>query len=105
MLNDAPQVQHLTFGGQCILRREWDELYIDHADPQVYVTTSFMADVIRFQTSSCVTLVPPVSAEQPYVPEDLVGRLLRIEAANRTVIYRLAEYEHRARWYRAEWPD
>jgi hypothetical protein len=103
--NSDTNVRHMTFGGQLILRHEGHELYIDHADPQVFVTSSLIGDVIRCQPSSYAALVPPVGPGQPYAPEDLVGRLLRIEALNRTVIYRLVAYDRRARWYRAGWPD
>jgi hypothetical protein len=105
LLDGKPNVQHMTFGGQLVFRWGWDGLHILHADPQVCFTAELIKGVIRAGPDAEVSLVPSAAPEQPFLPREVCGRLLRIEALNCTVIYRLVAYEHGPRWYRAEWPD
>lgn len=91
--------------GECVLRREGDDLLVDKADPMVRITAEFIRGVERAVPCSPIRLVWPEGLGPDPVFGTCVGAVLRIEAVNRTVIYRLVEYEFQPDWYLAEWPD
>lgn len=80
-----------------ILRRHWeggeDWLEIVHAEPEALFAGELLRGIRQGQEALGVTLTEPA-----------VGGLLRIEARNRTVVYRLVEHkEHDV--FVGEWPD
>lgn len=95
--------------GQCILRREivgvdggniWvthldESLVIERADPKIWVSCEFLAEIEAG--------MPTRADGRPYA--ELDGDLLRINADNRTVVYRLGEHHFELDVYEAEWPD
>lgn len=87
--------------GHCVIRRERefasldDSLIIERADPKIWVSAEFLAEV------ECGT--PAREDGRPYAEID--GDLLRINADNRTVVYRLGEHHLAMDVYEAEWPD
>lgn len=108
----GPKIKHLAWIGECIVTRRLnertleDELIIERADPKVCVAAEVLYEIAGAHLSPFARLDPPVPYETLHpLDERLVGRLLRIEAANRTVIYRLTEYQADTDWYLAEWPD
>lgn len=78
--------------GDCILTRHWDDdrLTVDQADPRIIVSAEFLEQFREDKGDSEVTLS---------------GDVLRIEASNRTVIYRIGEKVPHMLAYFAEWPD
>lgn len=76
-------------------------LTIDHADPRV----TFSAEIIdeaafgRAHRSVTITMLNYT------VPNGHVGALLKIQAANRNVVYRLTEWLPVIRAYVGEWPE
>lgn len=85
--------------GHCVIRRELasldDSLIIERADPKIWVSAEFLAEV------ECGT--PTRAGGRPYAEID--GDLIRINADNRTVVYRLGEHHFELDVYEAEWPD
>lgn len=85
--------------GTCIISRFDDpvhgsRLHIDHADPSVVIAAELLDDIA--QGERAMGNLPGVS---------LRDGVLRIEAENRTVIYRIGEYHAAIHGYTAEWPD
>lgn len=66
-----------------------DKLYIDHADPVVWVSRELIDDWRR--------------ANHPYV--EITDDQFTIRASNRTVIYRIGEYDPQRQRYLCHWPD
>jgi len=92
--------------GECILTSLYDvgaeiSVRIDHADPRILISAELLAQI--------------AAAPHPFAaltggrgPDDApfwLGAVLRIDAANRTVIYRIVEYVPAIHGYIAEWPD
>jgi hypothetical protein len=70
---------------------------IDHADPRILISGELLDhiadhpdDTRRLDVATCHTYV---------------GAVLRIDAVNRTVIYRITEFIPAVYGYIAEWPD
>jgi hypothetical protein len=89
---------HAPRGG-CHLTRIDDpidgpRLQIDHADPRVTISAELLGEIEDAQARDMA--FPGVS---------LRDGVLRIEAINRTVIYRIGEYLAPIHAYAAEWPD
>jgi hypothetical protein len=78
--------------GDCIITRHWDDgrLTVDQADPRVIVSVEFLEEVRRGKGAPEITIRDDV---------------MRIEASNRTVIYRIGEKVPDMYAYYAEWPD
>jgi len=64
-------------------------LFIDRADPRILISAAII-EAAR-------------SGASPWTSLD--GDVLRIEAENRTVVYRIGRKVHGAWCYEAEWPD
>jgi hypothetical protein len=78
--------------GDCILTRHWEDgrLTVDKADPRVMVSGELLSEL----------------RDGKGAPEIVIkGDVMRIEAANRTVIYRIGEKVPDMFAYYAEWPD
>lgn len=76
--------------GDCIISDHTSHLYIVQADPRIKIT-GYVVDLLR---------------QGDIRPEaTLVDDVLTIRGTNRTVIYRLGEYDPLTRTYSAEWPD
>ncbi len=76
---------------------------IDHADPCILISGELLDAIAskppphaRLDTTGCTP--PPYRATY-------TGAVLRIEAVNRTVVYRMSEYIPAVHGYIAEWPD
>jgi hypothetical protein len=69
-------------------------LCIDRADPQVVISCELLDEIAKAQARDMS--MPGVS---------LTDGVLRIEAVNRTVLYRIGEYLPSIHAYAAEWPD
>lgn len=78
--------------GECIITRHWEDgsLTVDRADPRIHVSAVLLEAVRRGDGDPEVTLA---------------GDVLRIDAANRKVIYRIGEKDPELDVYHAEWPD
>jgi hypothetical protein len=78
--------------GECIFTRHWEDgrLTVDRADPRVVVSAALLDEWRRGEGEPEVTVN---------------GDVLRIAAANRTVIYRIGEKVPHLHAYYAEWPD
>lgn len=75
-------------------------LVVDHADPRVIISLRLLDHFV------CGRAAPEVTVRHPDgVTPSWAGAVIRIEAVNRTLLYRLTEYLD---WYGgwvAEWPD
>lgn len=77
--------------GDCIMTRHADGiLTVDQADPRILISAELFDELISGIGDPEVTVT---------------GDVLRIEASNRTVIYRIGEKVPGMRAYYAEWPD
>jgi hypothetical protein len=89
--------------GECIVTVvEGGRVRIDHADPRVLISAELLVEAF-------IAPAPGVSLSQPSEGPNGTpfweGAVLRIEAVNRTVIYRITGYVPRVRGYIGEWPD
>lgn len=80
----------MTVLGECVVTAVGDRLRVDRADPEIVIAPEFL-DEIR--------------AGRHHEDVHLVGDLLRIEALNRRVVYRVGEMIPDRRGYYAAWPD
>lgn len=96
-----PRVPHLPQGEVVVSRRD-GRLWIDHADPRVVIGVQLL-DCIAAGPADGVTLT--LAAGAGHAPGVRYERaVLRIEAANRTLVYQVREW---LPWYLgciAEWP-
>jgi hypothetical protein len=84
--------------GECITTVLPDGgLRIDRADPRILISTELIdmiadnpSPLARLDTTGCQTFI---------------GALLKIDAANRQVVYRITGWLPRIRGFTAEWPD
>lgn len=79
--------------GECVVAVTPEGLRIDHADPRVLISAEVVHDL----------RAGVILRGSPHIT--LNGDLLRIEAVNRTVIYRIGEKTIDRFAYVAEWPD
>ena len=94
--------------GDCIMSTHVDPrtgeytFTIDHADPRILISCQMLREIFTGPAPGSrarVTLADPIPAEDWYL-----GAVLRIEDANRTVVYRItSRYGEYA--YVGEWPD
>jgi hypothetical protein len=91
--------------GDCIMTRLADgTIRIDHADPRILISAELLAEAF-------IRPAPGVSLSTDLIRQDRngtpfwEGAVLKIEGANRTVIYRIGEYVPRVHGYIGEWPD
>ncbi len=86
------------YSGTCEMRRVTsaieDSFQVLHADPRVKI----VGDLVREAKSA-----RPGLDDRPLAQVD--GDLFRINADNRTVVYRLVSYLENEDVYLAEWPD
>jgi hypothetical protein len=88
--------------GECHASWRDGHPWIDQADPRVPITTELL-DMLA--AGECV---PEATLALPGIPDPdapYTGARLRIDALNRTVIYRIGEYLPDLPGYIAEWPD
>jgi hypothetical protein len=84
--------------GTCIVTRLDDGSFrVDQADPRVLISAELL-DAVNGAGPRTPWL--DLAARATYD-----GELLKIHGVNRTVIYRIGEYVHRAHCYIGEWPD
>ena len=97
-----PRMDGLPTGSWSFSRRD-GRPWIDHADPCVLISLELLDMIVRGEMRPEVT----VRVRDPHYsgPGCWLGAVIRIEAANRTVLYRLAEYKDFCLAYVAEWPD
>lgn len=105
---DDPQIPHLRAQlpqGQLFMTRidgpEGRRVRIDHADPRIIIGVQLIDDIV------CGRCIPDVTISHPQdaTATSWFGAVIRVEAVNRTLVYRLTEY---VPWYCgwiAEWPD
>lgn len=86
--------------GECIITRRDGRLWIDRADPRVAITVQLLNEIICGRTLPGVTIRHPDNGAL-----SLRGSVIRIEAANRTVLYRLEECLDWCSCWTAVWPD
>lgn len=88
--------------GECIITRlettDGSTFRIDRADPRILISAELLNDVARNPADG-------VSLNWPLGNFWLTGSVLRIEAVNRTVVYRIGERVPAVNGYIAEWPD
>jgi hypothetical protein len=77
--------------------------HVERADPRIKVSGEIMWHIARDEMPG-IRLDPSMDVGVG-VFGDVVGRLLRIEADNRTVVYRVTEQAFVADYFVAEWPD
>lgn len=80
---------------------EGESLVIDHADPRVVISAQIVDQVARGEARPEATL----DRLDFTVPNGHVGALLKIQGANRNVVYRLTEWLPSIRAYVGEWPE
>lgn len=93
MIGDLPQ-------GECILQDRDGQLWIARADPRIMITFQLLDEIVCGRSLPEVTIRHPDSATPSWK-----GSVIRIEAANRTVLYRLEECLNWCSCWTAEWPD
>jgi hypothetical protein len=86
--------------GECIVSLRDGGLWIEHADPRVMISLELLDEIVRGDCHPQVTIRPADEFGDTWV-----GALLRIEAENQTVLYRLAEYVAPQHGWIMEWPD
>ena len=77
-------------------------LHIDHADPRVVTSVQLLEMIHEGNARDGVTLTLSGDESRCCL---YAGSVLRIEAVNRTVVYRITECLHWYLGYIAEWPD
>ena len=91
--------------GECWLSRMWTlaEVRCERADPRMLITADLLDQIASTgYDHPAVTLTRPF----PYRKQSRhSGAVLRIEAVNQTVVYRVGEYLPDRFCYVAEWPD
>jgi len=65
------------------------DVYIDRADPKICISDELLR-MLRYAPGKGVSVD---------------GDVLRIDAANRSVVYRIGAHDDALRCYYAEWPD
>jgi hypothetical protein len=89
--------------GDCIMTTLLDAdgtqtgIRIDHADPRIIISAELLDAIADNPLPHSWLNVARCSTYD--------GAVLRIEAVNRTVVYRITEYIPAVRGYIAEWPD
>lgn len=78
--------------GDCVISFDRGDLIIDQADPRVLIAAEFY-DFIRD------------GWQARWLGVTIEDRVLRIQAVNRTVVYRIGEKTPDGLAYYAEWPD
>jgi len=89
--------------GEFILSRRDGTLWIDHADSRILISLELLDAIVRGEQSPEVSI--RVRDDADASPGCWLGAVVRIEAANRTVIYRVTEDAYWCLGYVAEWPD
>lgn len=85
--------------GEVITRRADGHLWVDHADPRIVISLQLLDLIVR---GECL---PEVTIRLADFAFAWTGAVMRIEAANRTLVYRLTDYLPWYHGYIAEWPD
>lgn len=87
--------------GEFRMSRRDEAMWVDHADPRIMISAELIDMWARGELRPEVTLDRLNFTR----PNGHVGAVIRIDAANRTLVYRLAEYLPSHFGYIAEWPD
>lgn len=103
-----PKIQHLRVqlpqGDVILTRFENGQLRVDHADPKVMIGVQLLEQIEAGSHPDGVTLTLAKDAQGGLLCR-YTGAVLRIEAANQTLIYRITEPVWWYLGYIAEWPD
>lgn len=84
--------------GDCIMTSlPGGQIRIDHADPRVLISAELLDEIADHPADGAWLDLAGCSTYD--------GALLKISAANRTVIYRITKYIPAIHGYIAEWPD
>lgn len=97
-----PRMASLPKGFWSFSRRD-GKPWIDHTDPRILVSLELLDMIVRGECRPEVTI--RVRDGHYAEPGCWLGAVIRVEAANRTVLYRLTEYKDFCLAYVAEWPD
>lgn len=90
--------------GTCEFSRRDGRLWIDHADPRILISLELLDAIVLGEHAPEMTVRVLVN-ERNRGHGSWAGTVIRIDAANRTVLYRLTEYADFCLGYIAEWPD
>jgi len=96
----GPWPAHAPSGVLVLSEHEDGSLTIDHADPHVTFSVEVIESAARGDTSQVTITGLNYTAHGGHV-----GALLKIQAANRNVVYRLTEWLPTIRAYIGEWPE
>lgn len=80
---------------------EW--ITVTRADPRILISGAIMEEIVGGHIIGS-SITPPAS-ERAARHETPIGSVLKVEADNRTVIYRIVDVWPRSYVYVAEWPD
>jgi hypothetical protein len=100
----------VTQHGDCVMSlNEDDTLTVQQADPRILISAELLEKIAAGRYHRAVTLTGDADritrAHQGTHYPDGPDMVLTINAANRKVIYRIAEYLFERDSYVAEWPD
>jgi hypothetical protein len=89
--------------GECTITSSVDgSIRVDHADPRILISAELL-ETIRDKPVQGVSLrMAPRSSRSGPIG---IGSVLRIQAANRTVIYQVVDYAPSVHGYIGQWPD
>lgn len=77
-------------------------LRVEHADPRVLISAELLAEAfVRPAHGVTISAPAPGVNGTPFWQ----GAVLRIEAVNGTLVYRIGEYVPSVHGYIAQWPD
>lgn len=100
----------MTTYGRCHMTRFADgTIRIDHADPRIWIDAALLYDIAhdRIPHATLTYAERPLTDSWPgsWLRRNPLGAVLRIEGVNRTVIYRILEWNVMPDRFLAEWPD
>lgn len=97
-----PRMDDLPKGEFAVSRRD-GHLWVNHADSRILISLEFLDAIVRGE--ECPEMTIRVRDESYAGPGCWLGAVIRIEAVNRTVVYRLTGYADWCLGYIGEWPD
>lgn len=97
-----PRTDDLPRGEFTASRRD-GHLWIDRADPRIFISLELLDSIVRGEEYPETSIRLRDDAEPG--PGCWLGAVIRVEAVNRTVLYRLTGYADWCLGYIGEWPD
>jgi hypothetical protein len=104
-----------AYGDAVFTRHDDGSVTCDRADPRIRISDVLLNQVADGEGSLEATLTLPngdAACSCLSRPDELIGTILRINCANRQLVYRITGFEHvwlqNGKWngsYLAEWPD